>query len=873
MLNNFNGVNFKWSFRKYQQRVLDRASKYLNDGKINIVAAPGSGKTILGLELIIRNGGACIVLYPTSTIKYQWGERFVESFEAKDKDLSSYISYDLHEINLINSITYQALYSSMNKVRVKSDDEDVDYSNIDILELVKKHGITTICLDEAHHLQNEWQKALELFIKSLDKNIKIISLTATPPYDASKAEWERYKSVCGEIDEEIFVPELIKERNLCPHQDYVYFNYPNDEEILRVKKRREVVNKAVEELYKSEVFYKAYKRISLDYQNDNLDLANCQREYEAILVIANHLNYSISPLMIKMVTHRKNLGNYSLDYLLVALEYLIGDNSCLINEEKNNLISLLKKLELIEKGSINLGLDEKLQKELVASSSKLKSINEIVKSEVDCLKDKLRMLILTDYIKRESLKDVNTSKDLNSISIISIFESLRRENKGYKLGVVSGGIVILPVSLTKTLAAYNYSYEIINGSEYAEFKFKGSNKDKVDIVSKLFEEGYINILVGTKSLLGEGWDSPCINSLILASYVGSFMLSNQMRGRAIRTYKGEPNKVSNIWHLVSLEPDYDSEDEKFMSIDSQDFKTLKRRFECFVGPCYDEVGIENGIERIIGNEDLNKIESVEKLNNLTLLKSKNREEVSNDWDEALKNSSELVSVARLGKDYAIKSSAYLDKMSLFIEILCLFASLILTITISSLIAKICFSILTIVIVLVMLISNGSFLLHLNKKKNLYYLILSLLETVKKAKLVDDKAKLRIVEKDEFFEVGVTNCSVHNQSVFNGILEEFLSPFNKNKYVYVMGKRRMFIYEYAYPCPSEFNKNKNLVSNLNRNLNNDVGSFKTISKTNSRLKGSFEYCKKKSYLNFIKEKISYKQRIWQDDEDRKRGDYR
>jgi superfamily II DNA or RNA helicase len=31
---------------------LNKANRYLSDGKINIVAAPGSGKTILGLELI-----------------------------------------------------------------------------------------------------------------------------------------------------------------------------------------------------------------------------------------------------------------------------------------------------------------------------------------------------------------------------------------------------------------------------------------------------------------------------------------------------------------------------------------------------------------------------------------------------------------------------------------------------------------------------------------------------------------------------------------------------------------------------------------------------------------------------------------------------
>ena len=61
-----------------------------------------------------------------------------------------------------------------------------------------------------------------------------ISLTATPPYDATPAQWERYCKVCGPVDEEISVPELVKEGSLCPHQDYVYFNYPSREEEQRL---------------------------------------------------------------------------------------------------------------------------------------------------------------------------------------------------------------------------------------------------------------------------------------------------------------------------------------------------------------------------------------------------------------------------------------------------------------------------------------------------------------------------------------------------------------------------------------------------------------------------------------------------------------
>ena len=92
--------------------------------------------------------------------------------------------------------------------------------------------------DECHHLRSEWWKALEDFKKQVD-NLKIIALTATPPYDSTPAMWTRYMNMCGEIDEEITIPELVKEGSLCPHQDYVYFNYPTKEEEQEVRRFQE----------------------------------------------------------------------------------------------------------------------------------------------------------------------------------------------------------------------------------------------------------------------------------------------------------------------------------------------------------------------------------------------------------------------------------------------------------------------------------------------------------------------------------------------------------------------------------------------------------------------------------------------------------
>ena len=62
----------------------------LKDKKINIVAAPGSGKTILGLELIVRLNSPCIILSPTITIRDQWADRFEEAFLNKEDNINDY---------------------------------------------------------------------------------------------------------------------------------------------------------------------------------------------------------------------------------------------------------------------------------------------------------------------------------------------------------------------------------------------------------------------------------------------------------------------------------------------------------------------------------------------------------------------------------------------------------------------------------------------------------------------------------------------------------------------------------------------------------------------------------------------------------------
>ena len=83
-------------------------------------------------------------------------------------------------------------------------------------------------LDEAHHLTEKWNSdALRIIEKLGIENNRFNRDTTI------RGRWggfNAYTAVCGEIDVQISVPELVSHKNLCPHQDYVYVNSPTEEE-------------------------------------------------------------------------------------------------------------------------------------------------------------------------------------------------------------------------------------------------------------------------------------------------------------------------------------------------------------------------------------------------------------------------------------------------------------------------------------------------------------------------------------------------------------------------------------------------------------------------------------------------------------------
>lgn len=872
-MENFDGITFRGKFRVYQQRVLDSASKYFKDGKINIVAAPGSGKTILGLELIRRLNSPCLILSPTTTIKQQWGDRFEEMFLDEKQNVKDFVSYDLHNVLLLTSITYQALHSAMNKVACKNDEEVVDNSNIDIFKLIKENKIKTICLDESHHLQNEWQKALEKFIEMLDKKVKIISLTATPPYDASMGEWQRYTSVCGEIDEEIGVPELVKQKNLCPHQDFVYFNYPTEEETASLLKYREKAKKSIDQICSLTCFADIYQNAINAINDNDSRLITFQDEYLALLSLFQYAKYEVDPKMINKISKKGILPDFNLEQAQTAIQFIL-ELDLATEENKFEIIQVLKSHALFTDNKVSLLLNDKLKKKLVSSIGKLKSIEKIVLSEIENFADGLRMLVLTDFIRKETLKYVGTEDEFDEISIVSIFETIRRITQ-IDIGVVSGSLFVLPNKMDEYLTekSIDFKKKELKNTNYSVFELKCSNNDKVKLASDIFEKGLVKILVGTKSLLGEGWDSPCINSLILASFVGSFMLSNQMRGRAIRIDKKVPDKISNIWHLVTIEPDFnltDKSKQDTTQIHSNDYDMLKRRFDCFVGPNYNSKIIENGIDRLETIKGPYDEEGIKNINNQMLALAKDKKALVSSWEAAVQKSDQMHVESAVPKTSHMKKAFGWKNMSLIIcflviELL-LVGGLITTFIVVSIkhfdtLAFILFLILVIIGSVAIFYTGKKLRARINPKNAIRTFAEAILKTYQKTETIRKSVKVITIddEKESSVRVFLKGGNRKEQDVFNTAIAELLAPIENPKYLIIKKSGSMFNYIYSFSCPNSLSKHKSTAEILRKELANSSGDYYLVNTRNETGKVRLGKAKKYSYVMHNKLDIKKRQR--------------
>ncbi len=636
-------VRFRKPWRSYQQRVLSELKDHLEDHHLHLIAAPGSGKTVLGLEVVRRLNRPTLVLAPTIAIRDQWVDRFASLFLEPGHGPVPWISRDIRAPRFFTVSTYQGLHHACTS-RPEGDAKPAarPAPREALWAEMQRLGVRTLVLDEAHHLRHEWWKCLADLKKHLTKPV-VVSLTATAPFDVTPFEWQRYIELCGPVDAEISVPELVKQKDLCPHQDYVYLSAPLQAEQEQIRAFRRDAGAFLQQLYTDAEFIGALENHPCVRRPQSCveEILDDPPFYTSIAVFINHVRRQPPRALLHVIgiaaRHCPKLDTGWLEMLLEGCFYTHARSFENCKPVLHRVQREAKRIGVVERRTVSLQSSPRVARLLIRSASKLQSVGDIVRLESETLGADLRMVILTDHIRRSDFPVAETDlRPLQRLGVVPIFEQLRRSQAGtIRLGVLTGTLTIVPNESRDALQAQAAQMELEieckplpHDQAFCEVTLPGTDKHKmVGLITGLFSRGGITVLIGTTSLLGEGWDAPSINALIMASFVGSYMLSNQMRGRAIRTQEGHPLKTANIWHLVCQEPAAQEYNE--------DMETLARRFKSFVGVSFTNGRIEGGLERLGLGQPPYGQERMDHLNAVMRQKAQDRARLAQEWEQAL----------------------------------------------------------------------------------------------------------------------------------------------------------------------------------------------------------------------------------------------
>jgi superfamily II DNA or RNA helicase len=276
---------FGGAWRKYQLLALDAFDQDRKHKRLrtHIVAPPGSGKTLLGVEMVRRLGHRALVLVPNTAVQEQW-LRAAAAFGAPAGLAAADPSAPLA------CLTYQALCQLTDPgaalgelaqrrwaadraqatgtsaeeagrdaaswtgaaaarrqrevahitATLKREIARTDHGNLHLsdllssgarqrIETLRRGGIGTVVLDECHHLASLWGYLVRAAIAELGA-VHLVALTATPPDALTEEETALYSTLLGPVDFTVPTPALVRDRALAPYQELAWLTRPLDSE-------------------------------------------------------------------------------------------------------------------------------------------------------------------------------------------------------------------------------------------------------------------------------------------------------------------------------------------------------------------------------------------------------------------------------------------------------------------------------------------------------------------------------------------------------------------------------------------------------------------------------------------------------------------
>ena len=529
------------------------------------------------------------------------------------------------------------------------------------LQRLKEIGIGMIILDECHHLLHHWGRVLTEVREYFDDPI-VLGLTATPPdfQHYQEEDAKRYQEFFGEIDYEVPVPALVRDSNLAPYQDLAFFVRPSQNELNYVAQVDDEFKLLLDDLFQEQdydnavlpldkwVFKALDERITPGGKKENWNnfskrndaFANAGRTFLLNTIgsipegVPYPPEYLLNSYQNKLAILRPVLDRY--------VRYGLRRSESEMDHEKAELVT--QRLRMLGTQITETGIRpcaSPVGRIMAYASSKTKAISTILSSEMQALGGDIRAVIITDFEKTSATTLVEDVMDDEAGGAVAAFrQAVQCDNVDLLNPILmTGSTVLVDDDLAAEFLAAandwinerNLAITLVDEIRGNYYEIVGKGKDWIPryyslMITEFFQLGITKCLIGTRGLLGEGWDASRINVLIDLTTVTTSMSINQLRGRSIRLDKQWPDKVANNWDVICLAEEFTN--------GFSDYERFKKKHKQLYGVC-DDGAIEKGVGHVHAAfteaEPEGVSEGMSLFNEDMLRRSRNRSHVRGLW--------------------------------------------------------------------------------------------------------------------------------------------------------------------------------------------------------------------------------------------------
>ena len=465
------------------------------------------------------------------------------------------------------------------------------------LKRVRDNGLGLVILDECHHLMSHWGRVLAAANEFLGNPI-VVGLTATPPDDAQKdtEDAKRYRAYFGPVDYEVPVPAVVKDGFLAPYQDLAYFVRPLGNELEYITQTSETFDQLVEDLCnpplgdngepvrESMVDFTRRVLAERDFIIMKADSWNDFEERAALFATAGRIflrdrgvAFPEGVPELKLSPHDEIAWADPLDRLFPILSWYIrhGLRRSVKKADQDLAQHAIHRLRLLGTQITETGSQQcasPISRILAYSRAKARALIPILQREQSVLGDAIRAVVICDYEKTSAVSaELDHLLDDEAGGAIAAFRELLTDEDTDALDpvLITGSTVLVDDDLRPKLESaalqwlsankFSVDFKWQEAEGFHVLSGKGGDwcpRVYVEMITELFQQGITRCLVGTRGLLGEGWDANKINVLIDLTCVTTSMTINQLRGRSFRLDPDTPEKLANNWDVVCIAPEF-----------------------------------------------------------------------------------------------------------------------------------------------------------------------------------------------------------------------------------------------------------------------------------------------------------------------------